>query len=461
MKKSIWLMIGGVCVVAVVVGASSGSLWSGTPVEVAEVEQGLIQEFVDERGMTRLPETYLITMPFPGRIEAITLTEDEPVNEGDEVARIVPLDLDLTVEEATAVVDRLEAAIRENAYSAIEETAVQQAEQFVRSMADTVDVAKTRVSSGKDKYDYNQKNCDRVSELFKTGAQSQDELDRARLDAAQAKWDLDQDVLVLSATEALAAATNLLPTMVRQYIERKTFTEAVLKKQLAEAQARLDQVEENQKRGSMTSPVTGVVLDRPLTNERFVPAGTTLLEIGRLEDLEVEADVLSVDVVDVPEDAPARIYGPAVGKRLAGGRDYAEGTVAKIYPAGFTKISSLGVEQQRVKVIVRFTPEDLKWLRRERDLGVGYRVRVRIITREEPAALVIPRSALVRGGNGKWNVYAIRGGRARTEPVEVGILNDELAQVTSGLAAGDFVVRAPESELEDGQRVRVVTEEGE
>ncbi|MFH1924599.1 MAG: hypothetical protein ABIP48_32505, partial [Planctomycetota bacterium] len=104
---------------------------------------------------------------------------------------------------------------------------------------------------------------------------------------------------------------------------------------------------------------------------------------------------------------------------------------------------------------------DLKWLRRERDLGVGYRVRVRIITREEPAALGIPRSALVRGGNGKWNVYAIRGGRARTEPVEVGILNDELAQVTSGLAAGDMVVRAPESELEDGQRVRVVAEESE
>ncbi|MFH1269110.1 MAG: HlyD family efflux transporter periplasmic adaptor subunit [Planctomycetota bacterium] len=460
MKKSIWLMIGGVCVVAVVVGASSGSLWSGTPVEVAEVEQGLIQEFVDERGMTRLPETYLITMPFPGRIEAITLTEDEPVNEGDEVARIVPLDLDLTVEEATAVVERLEAAIRENAYSEVERTGLDQAKQFVDSMRETVKMADARVQSGEKKHDYQKKHRERMAVLPES-TRSQDELDRAVLDEAQAYWDLEQDKFVLAATKSLEAATNLLPTMVAQYIDRKTYTEAVLKKELAEAIAGRRQVEENKRRGSMTSPVTGVVLDRPLTNERFVTAGTTLLEIGRLEDLEVEADVLSVDVVDVPEGAPVRIYGPAVGMRLADGKDYAEGTVTKIYPAGFTKISSLGVEQQRVKVIVRFTPEDLKWLRRECDLGVGYRVRVRIITREEPNALVIPRSALVRGGNGKWNVYAIRGGRARTELVEVGILNDELAQVTSGLAAGDFVVRAPESELENGQRVRVVTEESE
>jgi len=150
-----------------------------------------------------------------------------------------------------------------------------------------------------------------------------------------------------------------------------------------------------------------------------------------------------------------------IGKRLADGKDYAGGTVDKIYPAGFTKISSLGVEQQRVKVIVHFDPKDFQWLRRERDLGVGYRVRVRITTGEEPNALVIPRSALFRGSRGKWNVYAIREGRARTEVVEVGMLNDELAQITSGLAAGDVVVRAPESELEEGQRVKTVVEEGE
>lgn len=455
MKTIVWVAIG-VVFIAGVIAMWAGSLWSGPEVDVVEVRFGPIQEFVDERGKTRLPETFLVTMPIAGRVEAVTLAEGEAVEKGEVVASLVPVDLDLTVEEAGAVVERLEAAIRENAYSAIEQTAVQQAEQFVESMIQTVKAASTRVSSGKDKHDYNQKNLERISKLAKTGAQSEDELDRARLDEAQAKWDLRQDEFVLSATEALAAATNLLPTMVRQYIERKTLTEAVLKKQLAEAQARLRQVEENQKRGTMTSPVDGVVLQRAVTNEQFLPAGTKLLEIGRIEDLEVEAEVLSVDVVHVKEGASVKIYGPAIGRGLPGGRDYAAGTVAKIYPAGFTKISSLGVEQQRVMVIVHLNPEDLHWLRAERNLGIGYRVRARITTREDPNALVIPRSALSRGAGGNWKVYAIRNGRAVIAEVEIGILNDELAQVTAGLSAGDLVVRSPEGDLEDGQRVKPV-----
>ena len=459
MKRATWLTIGGLVLVVGVIGVSAGSLWSGVPVDVAEVREGPIQEFVDERGKTRLPETHLITMPFGGRVEAITLSEGDEVKQGEGVAQLVPLDLDLTVEEARAVVERLEAAIRENAYSAIEETAVKQAEQFVQSMADTVKVAATRVSSGQDKYEYHRKNLARVEQLVKSRAQSEEDLDRARLDEAQAKWDLRQDEFVLSATQALALATDMLPTMVRQYIERKSFTEAVLKKQLAEATARLRQVEQDQKRGTMTGPVDGVVLKRHVTNEQFLPAGTELLEIGRLEDLEVEAEVLSVDVGNVKKDAAVKIYGPAIGTNLPHARDYAIGTVHKVYPAGFTKISSLGVEQQRVVVIVHFDSDDLQWLRAERDLGVGYRVRVRITTREDPNALVIPRSSLFRSADGDWNVYAIQGGRARVAQVQIGILNDELAQVTDGLAPGELVVRAPEGDLEDGQRVKAVVEE--
>jgi HlyD family secretion protein len=460
MKRATWLAIGGLVLVVVAIGVSADGLWWATPVEVAEVTEGPIQDFVDERGKTRPPETYLVTMPLGGRVEAITLREGDRVKQGQVVARLVPRDLDLTVEEAKAAVERLEAAIRENAYRAIEETAVKQAEQFVQSMADTVKAAATRVSSGKDKHKYYQKRLNRTEELARTpGARSEEERDRAQLDEAQARWDLRQDEFVLSATQSLALATNLMPTMVRQYIDRKEYTEAVLEKQLAEATARLRQVEQDQKRGTMTSPIDGVVLGRAITNERFLPAGTTLLELGRLEDLEVEADVLSVDVVGVKEDAPVRIYGPAIGKRLPGARDYARGTVHKVYPAGFTKISSLGVEQQRVTVIVRFDPDDLRWLRAEQDLGVGYRVRVRITTREASGALVIPRSSLFRGADGNWNVYAVQGGRARVQQVQIGILNDESAQVTGGLAPGDLVVRAPEGDLEDGQRVKPVLPE--
>jgi HlyD family secretion protein len=128
--------------------------------------------------------------------------------------------------------------------------------------------------------------------------------------------------------------------------------------------------------------------------------------------------------------------------------------VSNIYPSGFTKISSLGVEQQRVKVIVQFDGDDLRRLLDERGIGVGYRVRVRIRTSEKPDALRVPRSALFRGPGSKWQVYAIRGGQTRLQAVEVGLINDRMAEITDGLEDGDFVVRAPESGLEDGQRVK-------
>jgi HlyD family secretion protein len=219
---------------------------------------------------------------------------------------------------------------------------------------------------------------------------------------------------------------------------------------LAEAMVRLEQAELNRSRGTMTSPVDGVVLNRLVTSEGHLPAGTKLLEIGRLEELEVEADVLSVDVVGVKPGHQVEIYGPAIGTPAA------RGTVARIFPAGFSKVSSLGVEQQRVKVVVRFNANELERLRRERNLGVSYRVRVKIETAEKPDALAVPRSALFRGPYGVWQLYAVRRGHAEIAEIRVGILNDDLAEVTEGLAEGDLVIPFPDSNLTDGQRVNPV-----
>ena len=131
--------------------------------------------------------------------------------------------------------------------------------------------------------------------------------------------------------------------------------------------------------------------------------------------------------------------------------------MTRIYPAGFTKVSSLGVEQQRVKVIMRFEPDDWKRLREENDLGVDYRVRVRIYTAESSGALVIPRSALFRGANNDWRVFAVRGGKAHLQAVKVGLTNDNWVEIVGGLTENDQVILAPETNLTEGQRVRVLT----
>jgi HlyD family secretion protein len=172
-----------------------------------------------------------------------------------------------------------------------------------------------------------------------------------------------------------------------------------------------------------------------------------LLKIGRLEELQIEADVLSQDVVAVKPGDDVEISGPTIGPTPA------RGSVERVYPAGFTKVSSLGVEQQRVRVIVGFMTTNLERVRRDRGIGTDYRVSVRIFTKSKSDATVIPRSALFRAAEGNWQVFAVRDGRARLQPVETGLMNDETVEVIKGLGEGEVVVLAPETSLADGARV--------
>ncbi len=464
MNARTWIILAVVAVVLTAGAALYAVVAPGTKVEVAKAERGAIRALIDERGMTRLPQTYVITMPYSARIEPITLEEGDAVAAEDKerpVARIVPADLVLAVDEARAAVERLDEEIEENLSNVLEKLAWEQAEQFNQSMAATVKAAENRLTAGDKRHEVAQKHLQRVEGLVEAKTLTEESLDQAELREVEARVDFRQDELVLSATRALHAATSLLPTMVQQYITDKGLRDAVLRKARAEAQARLEKALLDQKRGTITSPVDGVVLQRFISNERFLAAGEPLVEIGRLEDLEVEADVLSLDVVEAKPGDSVEIYGPAIGKDVRGeDRDYARGTVARIYPAGFTKISSLGVEQQRVKVVVALDAEDLAWLRKHRNLGVGYRVRVRIATEEKADALVVPRSALFRSAGGRWQLYAVRDGRLAIQAVDVGVLNDRHAEIVEGLEDGDLVVRAPESDLEPGTRVRAETAGG-
>jgi HlyD family secretion protein len=437
---------------AAIGGLAYASLNGGTPVDAAKVERKTVQEYVDEEAKTRLAETYRITMPFAARIEAIPLVEGTPVKKDEIVAQVVPKDLELQVQVATAAVERLKASIRENDDVTVESTSLEQAMNFVQSMDRTVEAATERVKSGLARLGYAETNLARVNKLAQTKAATQDELDRATVQHVESKVEYRQDVLVQRAMEAAQAATALMPTGIRQYIARKTLSRDVLEKQLAEAKIRLEEAERDRDRGILRSPVDGVVLERAVSNEGQQPAGTLLLRIGRWEDLEIEADVLSQEVVRVKLGDKVEVTGPAIGPTPAHAK------VTRVYPAGFTKVSSLGVEQQRVKVVMKFDEKDLDWLRKDRDLGVDFRVRVRIITNEKNGALVFPRSALFRGAKGEWKVFAIRNGRATETVLQVGLANDEFVEVTKGLSEGEQVVLAPESNLADGSKVRVLAE---
>ncbi len=427
----------------------------GQDVEAAAVTRGEIREFVDEQGVTSLPRTYVITMPFEGRLEPISLSEGEHVQRGEVVAQIVTKDLAEEVAVARTAVERLEAQIAENNDVTVELTSRQQAEHFVDSMEDTVQAAEARKKATSEKLQLAETSLGRFRRLLETRASTPDQVERAEVGLVEAEVDYQQSDLIWKSMASIKAATALLPTMISQQIARKDLSREVLEKQRAEAEVRLEQALTRQERGVMRSPVDGVVLERFVENEQLLSGGAQLLEIGRLEELEVEAEILSQDVVRISAGDEAEIYGPAVGAALGEGLP---GVVHKIHPEGFTKKSSLGVEQQRVIVVVRFASPSIDGVL-ARGVKVGYRVRVHITTEVKANALLAPRSALFRAPDGSWRVYRIVDGRARLTAVETGLMNDQTVEITQGLDEQAVVVLAPENSLTDGNRVRPLLRE--
>jgi HlyD family secretion protein len=448
-----WIVVSVVAVAGIVALTAMWLFSDRTPAQVAKVRRASIREYVDEQGKTRLPETYLVTMPYTARIQQIELNVGDRARAGDVVAQVVPDDLADEVAEAQAAVDRLDASIAENDDISVESGLRTQAEKFVESMLTTVEAADEQQKASRKRLDYAESFLASTRKLVPTGAKTQDDVDRAEVEYVEGQVSYRQDVLLLESMRAIQAATALLPQMVGDYIGRKDLSRAVLEKQKSEAVAQLNQVLTREKRGTMKSEIDGTVIDRPIYNEQYLAAGTVLMEIGQIERLEVEADILSQDTVDIGDGAEVEIYGAAIGADVGGG---VRGTVQRIYPAGFTKISSLGVEQQRVKVILDFAPGVLEELLASREFGVGYGVRVRIFTRTNDDALTVPRPAVFRGADGGWNVFAVRGGRATRVPVEVGLMNDQQVEITGGLAEGDSVILAPDSSIVDGTRIKAI-----
>ncbi len=383
---------------------------SALPVRVAQVRRGLIQAYVDEAARTTLPHVYHLTMPQNGRIQPITVREGDSVTQGQVVAVMDLADLQDSLREANAAVTAIQAAV-------LSSQAKITASKAYEDYAEWVWKAQERLYDSQD-----------VSEMSAREAQR---------DFIGSQVDFQQDQFQFHAMGAIQAMVQLLPIYYGRQLQRAT----------------------------LASPIAGTVLQRFVDNERELAAGDALLDIGDVNALEVTADLLSDDVVSVTTGDTVQIYGSAVGDRAV------TGTVRRIHPEGFTKTSSLGVEQQRVPVVVAFQPAALTSLvEADRRLGVEYRVRVRIFTAEHDQALIIPITALFRNGAGDgWLTYVVRHGRAALVPVALGLSNDNEAEVIplfpdrthdnaavliAGLAAGDQVIDAPDAALASGARVK-------
>lgn len=359
-----------------------------TPVDVAPVTRGPMQVTVDEDGVTRVRERFVVSAPVSGRLERIELEPGDAVVRGRPLLRLVP-----------ALPPLLDQRLRAELTAAAE--AAQAAEGQARAERERAAATQERARAS----------LRRLTTLASAGAIADDDLEAA-------------ESALKHADSAVRAAEFAVVRASREY--------ALARARLGTPAARDASVE-------VTAPADGVVLRRLRESASVVLAGEALLEIGDVRHLEVVADLLSSDAARLSRGCLAFIDYDG-GEPLAG-------HIRRIEPAGFTKTSALGIEEQRVNVIIDFVDPIAAGV-----LGDGYRVDVRAVVWETAQATRVPVGALVRAASG-WGVFVFDDGRVRFRALRIGQRNNEDAEVLEGIDAGTQVILHPPDTLTEGARV--------
>ena len=394
--KRLWFWLPAIGVVVL------GIAWLFRPqpiaVDLAEATRGPLRVSVSDDGETRVKDVFVVSAPVAGLMRRVELEAGDPVVAAQTVvARIEPSD--------PAFLDRRSEAEAVAALRAAE-AARSHASAEVQRVAAELDFARAELQ--------------RYEELATRAAVSQNDLDAARRRArtAQAALRESEAGLRVRASEVAQARARLAAP--GQALRPARDCACVL----------------------VHSPVSGRVLRVLKESEGVVAAAEPLLEVGDPRNLEVLVDLLSTEAVRVVPGQKVLVNG-------WGGPAPLDAVVRRIEPFGFTKVSALGVEEQRVNVVIDFVGPPERWAR----LGHGFRVEPQIVLWASNDVLKVPLSALYREGSA-WRVFRDDGGRARATPVRVGHDNGLEVEVLAGLQAHDRVVVHPSDRVNDGARIR-------
>ena len=388
MKKKLTRIIYYLLALGVVALIVVAFLPSPIKVETARATKGPLRVTVDEEGEARAHDRFVIATPIAGRLTRLDLHDGDPVSPGQVVAVINPLPIDQReFAEITARVQSAE-ALKRSADEAVEHARAvhQQTERDLRRAEDLVERGV-------------------VSRQFFEQAGNAESIARNELAAAKFKADA-------AASEVKVVKAGLIAVESEQRGSTKSVT--------------------------LRSPVKGRVLRIIEKSERVVPAGTAIITLGDPRKLEVVVDLLSTDAVKVKPGATVLLEN-------WGGEVPLRARVRTVEPSAFTKVSALGIEEQRTNVIADFVDPP-------GPLGDGYRVEVRIITWEAESALKVPSSALFRHGD-RWSVFVVEDGKAIRREVEIGHRSQVEAEVLIGIQEDDAVIVHPTNQLADGAKV--------
>lgn len=408
-------------------------------VEVGQVTRGNLRVTVNEEGKTRVRDRYVVSTPIAGRLHRIQLDPGDPVQPGELVAEIDPLPTDTEVKTAQAHLQELQAQRTGVETQRPKQAALTQAEARIRTAEAIQRQAEAKVAQAEASLTQAQRDRKRAEELTSAGATSRQAQEAAELAETTRARELETAQREVDAAIAEVTAAQQAYTLLQAEQRDPDYLLKVYDAQIAAVQADLANLADEAARTEIRSPVTGTVLRVLQESARYVDAGTQLLELGNTTGLELVIDVLSSDAVNIQP-------GDRVVIDQWGGDQPLQATVRYIEPAAFTKVSALGVEEQRVNVIADFVhPSQM--------LGDGYRVDAQIVIWEASSVLQIPISALFRCGQA-WCTFVNKQGVAKQQPIKIGHRNSIAAEVKQGVNEGDQVILYPSEQIKAGQSIK-------
>lgn len=358
-------------------------------VEISKVQHGDLEEMVEQEGKTRMHDHFVLAAEVAGRLRRIDLHAGDAVRAGETVAWIDPTPIE--PRQRAVLEARLNAAIS---------TQLQAHALAARAQAE---------------YDQAAKDLARGKELYQHGIVSKDAFEKANTIETAA---LKQLHAAESASQAAAFQVEEVRSALLVYTDRSDLPTPVI------------------------TPVDGRVLRLFEPSEKIVSPGSPILEIGYTPRLEIVADFLTRDAVKIRPGMPARVTDWGGGSSLAA-------RVRTIEPGAFTKISALGVEEQRVNVICDFTSDP-------QNLEDAYHLELQVILWKGHNVLLVPSSAVFRYGQ-EWATFVIEKGRAHRMPLRIGHQGEINWEVLSGLNIGDHVIVHPSAAVADGIRVHPIS----
>jgi HlyD family secretion protein len=435
LKKWIYLGLG--------ITGCLATIWAFQPkpiaVDTARVERGELKVTVNAEGKTRVRDRYTISVDVAGRLDRVQFKEGDPIQAGEIIAKIDPILVNTSIQQAQAQLAEWQAERAGVATKRPKVATLEQAQTRIRAARTNQLQTEAKVAEAKAALTQAQRDRQRARDLAASGAISRKDREIAELNEISKAKALESATLATKTAIAEVEMAEAAVTVLRQEQRDPDYLLKLYDARIASVSAEIAKLQNDSQQTVVRSPVSGRVLKIRQQSTQYIPAGTPLIEIADPGKLELVIDVLSSDALKIHVGDPILVdRGTATTPLRA--------QVRLIEPSAFTKVSALGVEEQRVNVIGDFVDDHR--------LGDAYRVDVQIVAWQGKTVLQVPLSALFRCNRSNWCTFVIREGKADRQEILIGQRSDLAAEIQQGLQPGDVVILHPSEQIKTGDLVK-------